>query len=128
MPGKAKAKPSQRRHDVSRRPAAQQTRLVRRRPATARRSIKVKSHLRTKRPRGLVYKKARQSVEIGVCNKCGETCFHCRAQRLVARVDLKRERGEKCDPPTADESEAAGSDSLARDLAHIMEHDASNVG
>ena len=134
MPSKAKAKPCQRRQVALRRPAAQQRQMdvrrpaaqrvltIRRRPAVARRRVKVKSHLRSKRPRGLKYvTQAQRSISIGVCNKCGEVCIHCRAKGIVAiKREVKRDRD---DPPTGENSREADSDALASDLGHLMEED-----
>ena len=134
MPSKAKAKPCQWRQVALRRPAAQQGQVelrrpaaqraqnIRRRPAVARRRVKVKSHLRSKRPRGLKYKtQSQRSLSIGVCNKCGEVCIHCRAKGIVAiKPEVKRDRD---DPPTGEDSRDADSDALTSDLGRLIEED-----
>ena len=96
---------------------------MRRRPAAARRKVKVISHLRRKRPKGLKYKTESQrgeirSIPIGVCNQCGEICIRCKAKAIVAKV-----KKEKRDPPTGDDSDGARSDSLSKDLGRLMEED-----
>lgn len=130
MAGNAKAKAT-RRTQLLKRPAAEPLRLVRRRPAANRRRVKVQFHLRGKRPRGLTYKKEAQSIEIGVCNQCGEICIHCRAKGIIR---LKEEQPCESNPPRDSKKDGDGeveleehggaqSDSIAGDLANIMDED-----
>ena len=120
MPSKAKAKPCQRRQLALRRPAAQRMVPARRKPAASRRRVQVKSHMRRKRPRGLSYKtKSQRSIGIGVCDKCGEICIHCRAKGIVA---IKREaKRQQDDPPTREDSEGAGSAARVKILDRVIE-------
>ena len=62
--------------------------------------------------------KSQRSIGIGVCDKCGEICIHCRAKGIVA---IKREaKRQQDDPPTREDSEGAGSAARVKILDRVI--------